>query len=43
MSLEKKSVTVKKFNIKDYMPLIETVVKVEIKKFNVSANITILF
>ncbi len=36
MSLEKKSVTVKKFNIKDYMPLIETVVKVEIKKFNVS-------
>lgn len=36
MSLEKKSVTAKKFNIKDYMPLIETVVKVEIKKFNVS-------
>lgn len=36
MSLEKKSATVKKFNIKDYMPLIETVVKVEIKKFSVS-------
>ena len=35
MSLEKKSATIKKFNIKDYMPLIETVVKVEIKKFNV--------
>ena len=35
MSLEKKSATVQKFNIKDYMPLIETVVKVEIKKFNV--------
>lgn len=35
MSLEKKSATIKKFNIKEYMPLIETVVKVEIKKFNV--------
>ena len=35
MSLEKQSATVQKFNIKDYMPLIETVVKVEIKKFNV--------
>ena len=34
MSLEKKSATIK-FNIKDYMPLIETVVKVEIKKFSV--------
>ena len=36
MSLEKKSATIKKFNIKDYMPLIETVVKVEIKKFTVT-------
>lgn len=36
MTSEKKSATVKKFNIKDYMPMIETVVKVEIKKFNVS-------
>ncbi len=35
MSLEKKAAIIKKFNIKDYMPLIETVVKVEIKKFNV--------
>lgn len=35
MSSEKKVSTVQKFNIKDYMSLIETVVKVEIKKFNV--------
>lgn len=35
MSFEKKSSTVQKFNIKDYLQLIETVVKVEIKKFNV--------
>lgn len=36
MNTEKKSATLQKFNIKAYMPLIETVVKVEIKKFNVS-------
>lgn len=35
MTLQKKSSTLTKFNIKDYMPLIETVVNVEIKKFNV--------
>lgn len=35
MGQDKKSATLQKFNIKDYMPLIETVVKVEIKKFNV--------
>ena len=35
MNSEKKSATIKKFNIKEYMPMIETVVKVEIKKFNV--------
>ena len=35
MSLDNKNVAVAKFNIKDYMQLIETVVKVEIKKFNV--------
>lgn len=35
MSQEKKTATLDKFNIKDYMSLIETVVKVEIKKFNV--------
>ena len=34
MSLNNKSAAIK-FNIKDYMQLIETVVKVEIKKFNV--------
>ena len=36
MNTEKKSATLQKFNIKSYMPLIETVVKVEVKKFNVS-------
>ena len=35
MGSDKKTATIQKFNIKDYMPLIETVVKVEIKKFNV--------
>ena len=35
MTPDKKTATIQKFNIKDYMSLIETVVKVEIKKFNV--------
>lgn len=35
MNIQKKTSTPVKFNIKDYMPLIETVVKVEVKKFNV--------
>lgn len=35
MNVENKVSAITKFNIKDFMPLIETVVKVEIKKFNV--------
>ncbi len=34
MTPDNKTSAITKFNIKDYMPLIETVVKVEIKKFN---------